>query len=155
MSPPPSPRVTLVVGLLAVVAGTVIFLAAANVIPQPDEKFHAPRWMVAIFGLAFFFAGWYVLSLLLPAPGMGQVLATATALTLITGGALFLTWLAWTGGDAGQMTISIGPFSMLLPPGLARGLDRIMIWFFALLMDAIAVAAWYAMLRWLVLRRVP
>jgi hypothetical protein len=148
-------RVLLVVGLLVVAAGAFIVLIAADVIPQPDEEFHAPRWMVALFGLTFFLAGWYVLSLALPAPRTGQVLATATALTFVTGGALFLTWLAWTGGDAGRTTVSLGPFSMVLPPGLARGLDRIMIWFFALLMDAIAVAAWYAMLRWLVRRRAP
>ena len=89
---------TLLVGLLCVVAGSFIVLVAADVIPQPDEKFHAPRWMVAVFGLAFFFAGWYVLSLLLPTPVMRQVVATAAALALVTGGAVFLTWLAWTGG---------------------------------------------------------
>lgn len=79
----------------------------------------------------------------------------ATALTLLSGGALFLTWLAWTGGDAGRTTVSLGPFSMVLPPGLARGLDRVMIWFFALLMDAIALFAWYRVLRWIVRRRAP
>lgn len=44
---------------------------------------------------------------------------------------------------------------MVLPPCLARGLDRVMIWFFALLMDAIALFAWYRGLRWIVRRRAP
>ena len=155
MSAPPSRRVTLVVGLLMVVAGTAIFLAAANIIPQPDEKFGAPRWMVALSGLAFFFAGWYIVSIGLPAPRMGQVLAGATTLTFLTSMALILTWLARTGGEAGRATISIGPFSLLLPSGIARGIERAIIWFFALVLDAIALFAWYQTARWLLRRRAP
>jgi hypothetical protein len=153
MGTEPGPRAMLAIGLLCVAAGSFIVLVAGDVIPQPDEKFHAPRWMVAVFGLAFFFAGWYVLSLLLPTPMMRQVFATAAALCLLTGGAVFLTWLAWTGGEGGRTTISIGPFSLLLPAGFARGVERAVIIFFALLNDAIALVAWYATLRALVRRR--
>ena len=155
MGTEPGPRATLAMGLLCVAAGAFIFLVATDVIPQPDEKFHAPRWMVAVFGLAFFFAGWYLLSLLLPTPMMRQVLATATALTLLTGGAVFLTWLALGGDPPGHTTVSIGPFSLLLPAGFARGVDRVVIIFFALLTDAIALVVWYAALRPLVRRRAP
>lgn len=143
------------VGLLVVVMGTMIFLAAANIIPQPDEKFGAPRWIVALFGLMFFFAGWYILSLLLPAPITRQVLANACGLTLITGGSVFTTWLAWTGGNGGQTTISIGPFSMLLPKDIARSIGRVVIWFFAALNDALALFMWFHALRGLLRRRAP
>jgi len=155
MSAPPGRRVTLVFGLLMVVAGTMIFLAAANIIPQPDEKFGAPRWMVALFGLAFFFAGWYLLSLLLPAPITRRALANACGLTLITGGAVFMTWLAWTGGDGGQMTVSIGPFSMLLPKNIQRSMGHVVLWFFAALNDALAVFMCVYTLRGLFRRRAP
>jgi hypothetical protein len=155
MGTEPGPRATLAMGLLCVAAGAFIFLVAGDVIPRPDEKFHAPRWMVAVFGLAFFFAGWYLLSLLLPTPMMRQVLATATALCLLTGGAIFLTWLAWTGGDGGRATISIGPFSLLLPAAVARGFERVIVVFFALITDALALFVWYAMLRALVRSRAP
>jgi hypothetical protein len=153
MGTEPGPRATLAIGLLCVVAGAFIVLVATDVIPQPDEKFHAPRWMVAVFGLAFFFAGWYVLSLLLPTPMMRQAFATAAALCLLTGGAVFLTWLALTGGEGGRTTISIGPFSVLLPAGAARALERVLVGFFALVADALALGAWYAALRALVRRR--
>lgn len=155
MGTEPGPRATLAIGLLCVAAGSFIVLVAGDVIPQPDEKFHAPRWMVAVFGLAFFFVGWYVLSLLLPTPMMRQVFATAAALCLLTGGAVFLTWLALGGDPPGQTTVSIGPFSLLLPAAVARGFDRVFIIFFALFNDAIAIVAWYATLRALVRRRPP
>lgn len=155
MSAPPGRRSTLVVGLFVVLMGMMIFLAAANILTQPDEKFGAPRWMVALFGLAFFFAGWYLLSLLLPAPITRQVLANACGLSLITGGAVFLTWLAWTGGDSGQTTVSIGPFSMLLPRNIARSIGQVVIWFFAALNDALALFMWFHTLRGLFRRQAP
>lgn len=155
MSAPPSRRVTLVFGLLMVVAGTAIFLAAANIIPQPDEKFHAPRWMVALFGLAFFLAGWYIVSLALPAPRTGQALATATALTFITSMAIFLTWSTLTGAEGWSSSLSVGPLTLFLPQGLTRSIDRVVIGFFTLVMDVIAVVAWYSALRSLVRRCAP
>ena len=155
MGTEPGPRATLAIGLLCVVAGAFIVLVAGDVIPQPDETFGAPRWMVAVFGLAFFFVGWYVLSLLLPTPMMRQVFATAAALCLLTGGAVFLTWLALGGDAPGHTTVSIGPFSLLLPAAVARGFQRAIVVFFALIADAIALFAWYGMLRALVRRRAP
>ena len=143
-------RGPLVVGALTVVMGAGLFLAAGNVIPQADEKFGAPRWTVAIFGLAFFFAGWYVVSLALPTPRMRPALGSAAGLAFVTGGAVLLTWLALAGGDGGR---SIGPVSFLLPREIARGVGRVLIWAFALLTDAIALGAWVVALRALVRRR--
>ena len=148
-------RGLVVVGAFTVLMGTVIFIIATDIIPQPDEKFGAPRWIVGLFGLAFFFAGWYVLSLLLPTPRTRQVLAAATALTMLTGGAVLLTGLALGGGAAGGAKVSFGPFSLLLPAGVARGFERVMIWFFAALTDSIALAAWLYALRTLVRRHAP
>ncbi len=94
-------RGPLVVGALTVVMGAVLFLAAGNVIPQADEKFGAPRWTVAIFGLAFFFAGWYVVSLALPTPRMRPALGSAAGLAFVTGGraARSRTGSRWDGAD--------------------------------------------------------
>ena len=144
-----------IIGGLVAAMGAVIFLSAGDVIPTDEARFGAARWLVAVFGLAFFFAGWYVLSLLLPTPRTRQVLAAATALTLLTGGAVLLTWLALGGQARGRTTVSIGPFSLLLPAGLARGFERVMIWLFAALADAIALAAWLYVLRAIVRRRAP
>ena len=155
MSAPPSRRVTLVFGLLCVAAGAFIVLVAGDVIPQPDEKFHAPRWMVALFGLAFFLAGWYVVSLALPAPRTGHVLATATALTFITSMAILLTWSTLTGAEGWSSSLSVGPLTLVLPQGLTRSIDRVVIGFCTLVMDVIAVVAWYSLLRSLVRRRAP
>ncbi len=151
---PDGRRGFLAVGLLVVAMGAFIVLISADVIPQPDEKFGAPRWMVALFGLAFFFAGWYVVSLALPAPRTGHVLATATALTFITSMAIFLTW-SLTGAEGWSSSLSVGPLTLFLPQGLTRSIDRVVIGFFTLVMDVIAVVAWYSLLRSLVRRRAP
>ena len=145
-------RGPLAVGALTVVMGAVLFLAAGDVIPQPDEKFGAPRWIVAGFGLAFFFGGWYVLALGLPTPRMRRVLGAATALMLVTGGAVLLTWLALTGGGAGRSSVSVGAVSVGLPGAAARGIVRMMIWVFAVASDAIALVAWFVAIRSLVRR---
>ncbi|MBI1963888.1 MAG: hypothetical protein HYS77_15200 [Candidatus Rokubacteria bacterium] len=68
---------------------------------------------------------------------------------------MFLTWLALGGDAPGHTTVSIGPFSLLLPARFARGIERVFIIFFALVNDAIALVAWYATLRALVRRRAP
>lgn len=102
-----------------------------------------------------FLAGWYVVSLALPAPRTGQALATATALTFITSMAIFLTWSTLTGAEGWSSTVSVGPLSLVVPKGLSRSIDRTVIGFFALLMDVIALVAWYGALRVLVRRRGP
>jgi hypothetical protein len=47
-------------GLLIAAAGNFIMLVALDVIPSPEENFHAPRWVVLIAGLSFFAAGVYM-----------------------------------------------------------------------------------------------
>ena len=43
------------IGIAAI--GLFIMLAAADVIPSDPKGFHAPRWVVGMFGLLFLFAG--------------------------------------------------------------------------------------------------
>ncbi len=40
-----------------VAAGLVPILAALDILPSAESSFHAPRWVVAVAGLAFVFAG--------------------------------------------------------------------------------------------------
>jgi hypothetical protein len=44
-------------GLLPLLAGVFVVLAAANVIPTDDENYNAPRWVAAAAGMAFVCAG--------------------------------------------------------------------------------------------------
>ena len=43
------------IGIAAI--GLFIMLAAADVIPSDPKGFHAPRWVIGMFGLLFLFAG--------------------------------------------------------------------------------------------------
>lgn len=144
-------RGPLVIGILTVVTGAVLYLATADILSVPDRTFGAPRWVVAGLALGLVFGGFYALSLRLPTPVTGRVLAAATALTLLTTGGVFMTWLA-LGGARGRAPVSIGPLSLLL---LARGIELVVFWAFALITDAIAVGAWIYCLRALVRRRPP
>ena len=89
-----------VIGLLAAFTGAVLFLAAGDVISLPDTMFGAPRWIVALFALGFFFGGGYAVSLALPVRWMRRALGGAAALAFLTAAALLMTWLAVTGGGA-------------------------------------------------------
>ena len=148
-------RGPLIVGVLTVIMGGVLFLAAGDVIPLPDKTFGAPRWLVALFGLGFFFGGWYAVSLALPTPRMRQVLGGATGLAFLTGGALLFTWLALTGGGSRRSPVSVRPGSLVLGPDVAGFIVRAFFWLFALPIDTIAVAAWFVALRWLLRRLAP
>ncbi|HKB23673.1 MAG TPA: hypothetical protein VKG64_01360 [Methylomirabilota bacterium] len=143
-------RAPVVIGILTVVTGAVLYLATADILSVPERTFGAPRWIVAGFALGLVFGGFYALSLRLPTPVTGRVLAAATALTFLTTGGVFMTWLALGGGARGRAPVPLGPLSLLL---LASGLEFAVFWVFALITDAIAVGAWIYCLRALVRRR--
>jgi hypothetical protein len=145
-------RGPVVIGILSVVTGAVLYLAAADILSVSDRTFGAPRWVVASFALGLFFAGFYALSLRLPTPVTSRGLAAATALTFLTTGGVFMSWLALGGGARGRSTVSIGPLSLLL---LTRGIELVLFWVLALITDAIAVGAWIYCLRALARRRLP
>jgi hypothetical protein len=67
-------RGPLVIGALTAITGAVLFLAAGDVIPLPDQTFGGPRWLVALFALGFFFGGGYALGL---APDVSSVIVRA------------------------------------------------------------------------------
>ena len=145
----------MVVGVLTVITGAVLFLAAGDVIPLPDKTFGAPRGLVALFALGFFFGGWYAVSLALPTPRMRQVLGGAAGLAFLTAGALLFTWLALTGGGARRPPASVRPGSLVLGPEAAGVIMRAFFWLFAVLIDAVALVAWLVALRWIVRRPPP
>ena len=147
-------RGPLVIGALTVIAGAALFLAAGDVLPVPDKTFGAPRWVVAVFALGFFFGGGYALSLALPTPRMRQILGGAAGLALVTSGALLFTWLALTGGGARRAPAPVRPGSLVLGPDVGAFVAQAFFWLFAIPIDAIALIAWFIALR-SVIRRPP
>jgi len=53
----------LVIGVLTAITGSVLFLAAGDVLPVADKTFGAPRWLVSLFALGVFFGGGYLVAL--------------------------------------------------------------------------------------------
>lgn len=92
----------LVIGALTAVTGAVLFLAAGDVIPLPDQTFGGPRWLVGLLGLGCFFGGCYAIALALPTPRMRRLLGGRREPDILTAGALLSTWLALTGGGSGR-----------------------------------------------------
>jgi hypothetical protein len=129
---PDDRRGPLVIGALTAATGSVLFLAAGDVLLVPDTTFGAPRWLAAVLGLGVFFGGSYMVSLVLPTPWTRRLLGAAAILSFVTMGALLMTWKALTAPH-----LVVGAF----------------FWIFALLMDAVAVVAWVVTLR--VLLRPP
>ena len=143
-------RGPLVIGALTVFTGAVLFLAAGDVISLPDKTFGAPRWVVAVFALGFFFGGCYAVSLALPTPRMRRILGGAAGLALLSGGALLLTWLALTGGGARRAAAPVRPGSLVLGPDVGGFIVHAFFWLFAIPIDAIALVAWFLALRSLI-----
>ena len=63
-SPNPSPQknTALLVGILPTLVGFVIILVAADIIHADPASIHAPRWVLALAGMVFAFAGLSTLS---------------------------------------------------------------------------------------------
>jgi hypothetical protein len=131
-----------VVGALTAITGGMLFLAAADVIPLPDETLGGPRWLVALFALGLLFGGGYAMSLAMPTPGMTRVLGGASGLAFLTSAALLFTWLALTGGGFRR-------------PPVVDALTRAFFWLFAIPIDALALVAWFVVVRWLARRPAP
>jgi hypothetical protein len=148
-------RGPLVIGALTAFTGAVLFLAAGDVIPLPDKTFGAPRWLVAFFGLGFFFGGCYIVSLALPVMWMRRVLGGAAGLAFLTGGALLFTWLAITGGGSRRPPAPPRPGSLVFGPEVGEVVVRTFFWLFAIPLDVLALVAWFIAVRWLVRRPPP
>ncbi|MDT8376862.1 MAG: hypothetical protein RQ867_09060 [Mariprofundaceae bacterium] len=82
-----------------IVMGMSVVLAALNVIPADPDSFHAPRWVVATFGMMFVFAG--VMILFPDYPRIRHSLATLMVLCFAVGTAwvsLYSIPEEWSGG---------------------------------------------------------
>ena len=152
---PDDRRGPLVIGLLTAFTGAVLFLAAGDVIPLPDRTFGAPRWLVALFALGFFFGGGYSVSLALPVAWMRRALGGASALAFLTAAALLFTWLAVTGAGPRLAGAPVRPGSLVLPAAVGDIVVRAFFWLFAIPLDALALVAWVIAVRWLVRRSPP
>jgi hypothetical protein len=83
-------RRPLVIGVLTALTGGLLFLVAGDVVSVPDRTFGAPRWLVALFALGFFFGGAYLVACLLPTSRMRPVLGGASVLAFLSAGALLM-----------------------------------------------------------------
>lgn len=140
-------RGQLALGILVVGMGCLPLLAALDVIPTPDEAFHAPRWLVALFASCFLLGG-LVLAVRVAPFGSAHLrerisafLAGTLAVTFLTTGAIFLTLqLLQPGGEPG--TLTVGGLTLPLPGRWAFYVDRALVGFVALLTDLLALAVW-------------
>ncbi|MCF7821467.1 MAG: hypothetical protein K9M17_03375 [Mariprofundaceae bacterium] len=82
-----------------IVMGMSVVLAALDVIPADPDSFHAPRWVVATFGMMFVLAG--VMLLFSDYPRIRHSLATLMVLCFAVGTAwvsLYSIPEEWSGG---------------------------------------------------------
>ena len=144
-------RGPLLVGALTVFTGAVLFLAAGDVIPLPDETFGSPRWLVALLALGIFFGGFWAIALGLPTPRMRGLLGGAAGLAMISFSALLMTWLAVTGGGRAPAHPPRG--TLVLGPDVGGILVHAFFWIFAIPLDLVALIGWFVALRALLTRR--
>jgi hypothetical protein len=152
---PKDAKACIVFGLLVILIGGFPVLAALNIVPTDNSEFGAPRWLVAVIGGAFPAVGFFLIasglrtsirnpkiSAFMTQMSAGFLLLTV--LCLIGGGAIFLTMQLFhpTGGGS---HLSIGPVSFLIPRVIGRYVDKVLIGFFAIILDAILLAILYSL----------
>ncbi len=105
-------------GLVFVLAGSIIVLLALDIIPVNPESLEAPRWVVGAAGAMFFFLGLLVFAQGIAGPGGEQVILFQWVQYMLTLGALisFSSVFIWAGLGAGerqfQSSGSIGPIGI-------------------------------------------
>lgn len=147
-------------GILTLAVSLIPIFMALNVIPADESDFGAPRWIVILVALSFTSVGCLLTSMWLHdltihrAPLIARILKGVQAISgagvlliFLTGGAVFLTYktLAPCGAES---ELSIWGISLPLPSSLSTILDRAVTGFFALIMDAMAIAAWWGLIRY-------
>lgn len=142
--------ILLVAGLASLNAGVVMFLCAVDIIPTPDSKFGAPRWIIALIAVLPFSVGVMLTSelfaRLLPAWRKGAESVTRIAMLLIVvtflhAAGSFLTWAAITGAE-GQSSLTVLGFPVPWIGSLVHIVDRVLIAIVALIVDAMIVFVW-------------
>ena len=139
-------------GLIAAATGAFIIVMAGF---DPDEsRFHAPRWVVGAVGATFVLAGAAaIISKGMSGPHIdnspGYQLILALLLTCF--GAV-ATWISFGPGER-KFEGSLGIADGFLPFDLSETLGRILFSPGALLLDFMALAAWFYLFRGLAHRR--
>jgi hypothetical protein len=137
----PSSLALLVWGLILLGVALFLLLAANGDIPMEAA---APPWVLVMVALSLALGGGYAVSAALAPPGRPWLAVTA-ALVFMTTLAILFTWLAVTGG--GDLTLSLGPLSFLLPGAVGRVLGRVIAVLITLMFDALTIFAWVYTLR--------
>jgi hypothetical protein len=146
----PTSSALLAGGAVAVV-GTLVTLAAANVIPTADEGFGAPRWIVALVGLLFVAGGLYAMTTPWTTGAQQLAIGTAIGLFFFTVMAIFFTWLTLTAARASG-TLTVNGVTVPLPAIVERFMNGVLAGVFALIFDTIAVYSWWKTFRYLAAR---
>jgi hypothetical protein len=91
-------------GVLVMAMGGFIVGIGLGVVPVPEESIHAPRWVIAVAGLAFLFAGVSVVQQAFQIEAFKYVPGLAIVLAL----AAVANWVAFGPGDrSGEGTLTI------------------------------------------------
>lgn len=130
-------------------------LVALDVIPSPEENFHAPRWVVLIAGLCFFAAGSFV-SLsdprleVLQEESWFRLIVTAFQAVVPLSLVFLLNWVAFGPGDR-QFSSSISlPFIRIFTENSSQIMGRCAFGTAAVLTDLVLVVfAVNAILKWI------
>lgn len=131
----------LVWGLILLGVALFLLLVANGDIPMEDA---APPWVLVMVALSLALGGGYGVSAAIAPPGRPW-LATTAALVFMTTIASLFTWLAATGG--GEVAVSLGPLSFLLPGTVGRAVGRVIAVVLTLMFDALTIFAWVYTLR--------
>ena len=141
----------LLFGSIFICVGAFIFLMAVDVIRIPDDDFNAPRWVVAMAGMAFAAAGALVMINGLKS-GFGDhiLFKWAYNFTLLAFMLLFaapFNWVAFGGGERSfSSSTSVGAVSATQSGGNETG-GRLVFGLGAILIDLLVLFLFYRIIQ--------
>ena len=140
-------------GLMCIAVGAFIMIASG--FDPDDARFHAPRWVVAAAGATFLFAGIAVIktggaTTQHPGQNYGSGYGLILAL-LLTCFAAVANWVAFGPGER-TFRGELGAGANALPFDIGEIFGRLLFSPAALLLDAMAIAAWFFLFRGLARR---
>ena len=131
--------------LLLILAGAVLMLTAAGLIPADGSRFHTPHWVVFVAGLAFLAVG--VMSFLAKRRDERPARYLLAVCVLMT--SLFLVTAAVSIYESGSV-VAIGP--VLIRGPVADDISRFMYGVGAFIIGMLAIGTWR---RWLQAMKSP